>query len=67
MKSWIKNRKNGSISLWNYKYQHYTKLVAINSYLFYWMEQIMNNHHKIINLASLPELPISASLSFKAS
>ena len=50
-----------------YKYQHYTKLVAINLYLFYWMEQIMNNHHKIINLASLPELPISASLSSKAS
>ena len=23
----------------------------------------MNNHHKIISLANLPELPISASLS----
>ena len=31
-------------------------IVAINSYLFYWMGQIMNNHHKIISVhgVSLP-------------
>ena len=35
-----------------------TKLLVINSCFFYWKEQIMNNHHKIISLhvVSLPKL-----------
>ena len=43
------------------------KLLAIISYLFYWREQIMNNHHETIRLHDVYPSKVLGWIFFKKS